>query len=107
MDPAECCIGLQALTEHVSNIGIAVVTDTASEEGIWRDEPVALSEDPMTVRGQGWELSREAGQGTDYPALPPQRLTGSASAHREVQRSMGWRSVCWTLGSGEWCWGKG
>lgn len=45
LGPAECCIGLQALTEHVSNIGIAVVTDTASEEGIWRDEPVALCED--------------------------------------------------------------
>lgn len=52
-----------------------MVTDTASEEGIWRDEPVALCEDPMTVSGQGWELSREVGQGNYCPAPPPQRPT--------------------------------
>ena len=32
-------------------------------------------EDPMTVSGQGWELSREVGQGNYCPAPPPQRPT--------------------------------
>lgn len=59
--PAECGIGLQALTGHVSNIGIAVVIDTGTEEGVWRDERVALGEDPMTVSGQGWELRAQQG----------------------------------------------
>lgn len=52
-----------------------MVTDTGSEEGIWRDELVALGEDPMTVSGQGWELSREAGQGNYCPSPLPQRPT--------------------------------
>lgn len=75
LGPAQCCIGLQALTERVSNIGVAVVTDTGSEEGIWRDELVALGEDPVTVSGQGWELHREAGQANHCPGPPPQRPT--------------------------------
>lgn len=69
---------------------------------------MALGKDPMIVRGQDWELNREAGQGTTAQAHHPKgRLTGSTSAHREAQRGMWWRSVCWTLGAGKWCWGKG
>lgn len=49
------------MTEHVSDIAIAVVIDTGTEEGIWRDEPVALSEDPVTVSGQDWELRAQQG----------------------------------------------
>lgn len=111
LGPAECCIGLQALTECVSNIAIAVVTDTGSEESIWRDEPVALSKDPMTV--SEWSGLGQAQQGgwprelLPKPTTPKGQLTGSASAHREVQWDMGWRSVCWTLWAGEWCWGEG
>lgn len=36
---------------------------------------MALGEDPMIVRGQGWELNREAGQGNYCPGPPPQRPT--------------------------------
>lgn len=49
------------MAEHASKIGTAVVTDTGIEEGIWRDEPVALGEDPVTVNGQDWELRAQEG----------------------------------------------
>lgn len=73
LGPAECCICLQALAECVRNIGIAVVIDTGSEEGIWRNEPVALGEDPMTV--SEWSgLGAQQG-GNCCPSPPLQRTT--------------------------------
>lgn len=90
LGPAECCIGLQALTERVSNIGIAVVTDTGFEEGIWREEPVALGEDPMTVNewsGLG-RAQRAAGQGNYYPTPPPPK-DNSLAQHQLTERCRG------------------
>lgn len=79
LGPAECCIGLQALTERVSNIGIAVVTDTGCEEGVWRDEPVALGKDPVTV--SEWSELGQAQQGGWPRKLLPKPTTPKRTTH--------------------------